>query len=113
MDEIKAELREIERAIEANTKQVQRSKTSTRLQWVTLALVLGFFSWVLVDNHYDARREDKIQVEREHQDCLNGIKAREDNRQRLLTIAREIDSQRLTDIINSSYEGSPPPAACD
>lgn len=124
MDEIKAELRVIEKAIGDNTKAVQRSRLNTRLQWGMIALVLGFFGWVLVDDHSDDRREDKARLAQEEreadareeeakQDCLDGIESREDNRQRLLEIAREINSQRLTDIINSSYEGSPPPVDCD
>lgn len=44
--------------------------------------------------------------------CINSIDAREENRQRLLEIATEINSQRLVEIINDSYEGAAPPAAC-
>lgn len=110
---IKEELGSIRTAIDANTKTVQRSRLWQWIQGLTLATIIGIGLVAWWDDRQDDKRESAQQEQEDKQDCLNGISAREDNRQRLLEIAREIGSQRLTDVINGSYEDSPPPAACD
>lgn len=117
---VSQQLVEIRQSIEANTRATQRSRVWIWMQWLTLAVLFGLGGLTWWDDHQDDRREE-VQEERQkerdqeeaRQDCLNGIEVREEGRQRLLEIAREINSQHLTEIINDSYEGSPPPAACD
>jgi hypothetical protein len=103
--EIIEKLDAIDDAIKKNTAAVRRSKISIWLQWLTIlsVILIAGITW---------KSDQKRTAEREKKDCLISIEAREDNRQRLLFIADEIQSQRLTDLIDSSYEDSAPPAAC-
>jgi hypothetical protein len=107
------QLSEIRKAIETNTRTAQRSRLWLLIQGATLVGFLTVGALTYWDDQQDDARERDRQEEQHRQDCLYGIDAREDNRQRLLEIAREVGSQRLTDVINTSYQDSAPPAACD
>jgi hypothetical protein len=117
---VQAQLSDIKSAIDANTRATQRSRVWLWTQGLIIAVVIGLGTLTWWDDRQDDQREDKREQEEDRRlgeesrrDCVNGIEIREEGRQRLLEIAREINSQRLTDIINGSYEDIAPPAACD
>lgn len=116
---VQVQLSDIKRSIEANTKATQRSRVWLWTQGLIIAIVIGLGGLTWWDDRQDDEREDRKQEqedlraqEESQRDCINSIDAREENRQRLLEIATEINSQRLVEIINDSYEGAAPPAAC-